>query len=71
MRKLAFSAFWRSNVGEGEDDNRGELRIQRGRNRRGKERKECRSCSCEEDQGGYGKRKQLGKVVSRATDLKG
>lgn len=45
--------------------------IRRGRNRRGRERKECRSCTCGEGQGGCGRKKLLGRGGSIATDLEG
>lgn len=69
--EFASSASERSNGGEGEGDNREELAIQRVRNRRGKERRVCRSCICEEDQGGCGRMKQLERGGSRVIDLKG
>lgn len=68
---IVFWGFWRSIVGEGEGDNREELGIRRGRNRKDKERKVCKSCTCGEDQGGDGMKKQLERGVSIVIDLKG
>ena len=50
--------FWRSIDGEGEGGSHGELKTQQeDQSQEGKENKECRSCTCVEDQGGYGKQK--------------
>lgn len=66
------SSAWERNIsGEGEDDNREELSFQRALNQKDKSRTVCRSCTYEEDQGGYDKKKQLVRGVSRGVDLKG
>lgn len=64
-------AFGRSSGGGGEGGIRGGLGIRRGRNRRGRERRGCRSCIYGGVRGGCGMMKQLGRGVSRGVDLRG
>ena len=63
--------FWRSSGGGGGGGSRGGLGIRRGRNRRGRERKVCKSCTCEGVRGGCGRRRLLGRGGSIRVDLRG
>lgn len=56
----------------GEGGSRGGLGFRRRRrNRRGRERKGCRTCIYGRGEGGFGKRKGLGRFGSRVIDLRG
>lgn len=59
-KKGDLMGFWKSIGGVEVGGNHGGLKTQQHQNQEGKESKECRSYTCEEDQGDYGRKKLWG-----------